>query len=62
MRAESTAGDPSVQDASEVADLGWFEPDDLPAPLFLSLANLIAGRTLPRIAGPFVPSHSETEP
>ena len=62
MRAESTAGDPSVQDPAEVAEVGWFEPDKLPAPLFLSLANLMAGRSFPRIPDLFVPSHTEIEP
>ena len=46
MRAEARGGEPAVQDPAEVAEVGWFEPDRLPAPLFLSLANLIAGRAL----------------
>jgi hypothetical protein len=24
-------------------EIGWFAPDDLPAPLFLSLRNLLGG-------------------
>lgn len=33
----------------EASDMGWFAPDALPSPLFLPLANLLAGRCyLPR--------------
>ena len=47
MRAESRDGEVGVQDPAEVAEVGWFAPDALPSPLFLSLANLLAGRSLP---------------
>ncbi len=46
MRAESAGGEPAVLDPAEVAEVRWFDRDALPAPLFLSLANLIAGRAL----------------
>ena len=46
-RSESVEGEPAVQDTAEVAELGWFQPDELPSPLFLSLANLAGGRALP---------------
>ena len=49
MRAEVGEGEPAVRDAAEVAEIGWFDPDALPAPLFLSLANLLAGRSLPPV-------------
>ena len=62
MRAESAAGDPSVQDPAEVAEVGWFEPGDLPSPLFLSLANLMAGRSLPRIPDLLSPPAMESKP
>ena len=52
MRSESTEGEPAVQDAAEVAEVAWFEPDKLPSPLFLSLANLIGGRSLPVVRWP----------
>ena len=47
MRGEAAAGEASVRDAAEVAEVGWFAPDALPAPLFLSLENLLAGHCLP---------------
>ena len=50
MRAEGSEGQPAVQDSSEISDVGWFDPDDLPAPRFLSLENLLAGRGLPPTA------------
>lgn len=46
MRAEAGDGEPAVLDPAEVAEVAWFPPDRLPAPLFLSLENLIAGRGL----------------
>lgn len=49
MRAASAAGEPAVQDPAEVAQVGWFPPDALPAPLFLSLENLLALRSHPRL-------------
>ena len=47
MRAESSVGDPAIGAPTEVAEVGWYDLDDLPAPLFLSLENLLAGRGLP---------------
>jgi 8-oxo-dGTP diphosphatase len=46
MRAVTSHGEPAVGDGAEVAEVGWFDPDALPAPLFLSLSNLVAGRAL----------------
>lgn len=47
MRAESDLADPVIGDPTEVAEVGWYDLDALPAPLFLSLDNLLAGRCLP---------------
>jgi 8-oxo-dGTP diphosphatase len=47
MRGEAEFDAAGVRDAAEVAEVGWFSPDALPAPLFLSLENLLAGRCLP---------------
>jgi|SRR5688572_2869386 len=47
MRGEADTSEATVRDTTEVADVGWFAPDALPAPLFLSLENLLAGRCLP---------------
>ena len=47
MRGEAAAGAASVRDSAEVAEVGWFATDALPTPLFLSLENLLAGRSLP---------------
>ncbi len=46
MHAEIASGEPTVRDPAEVGAVGWFDPEELPTPLFLSLANLIAGRSL----------------
>jgi len=46
MHAEIGSGEPTVRDPAEVGAVGWFDPHALPTPLFLSLANLIAGRSL----------------
>ncbi len=62
MRAESVDGTPSVQDPAEVAEVGWFTPDRLPAPLFLSLENLMAGRSLPPLEYLLPPSNPEMKP
>lgn len=32
----------------EIAEVGWFDPEDLPSPLFLSLSNLLSGRCMPQ--------------
>ena len=47
MRGEADTGEASVRDAAEIAEVGWFTPDALPSPLFLSLENLLAGHCLP---------------
>lgn len=62
MRAESTEGSPAVVDPAEVADIGWFAADALPTPLFLSLANLLAGRALTPSADGFLPQTPEHTP
>ena len=63
MHAEADGGEPAVQDQAEVAAVGWFEPDRLPTPLFLSLANLIAGRVLMPVAGDVPwPAHRSPHP
>jgi len=63
MRAEVEvgSGEPAVRDPAEVGAVGWFDPDALPAPLFASLANLVAGRTLPP-AHAGVPWHRSRSP
>jgi 8-oxo-dGTP diphosphatase len=47
MRGETEDGTARISDPAEVAEVGWFDPAALPAPLFLSLENLLAGRCLP---------------
>lgn len=41
------AGEPIVNAPHEMSEVGWFRRDDLPSPLFLSLANLLEGRRYP---------------
>ncbi len=47
MVAHIENGDATIVAADEVAELGWFAPDNLPSPLFTSFAHLVAGQSLP---------------
>jgi 8-oxo-dGTP diphosphatase len=47
MRAEAE-GVPVIGDPAEIAEIGWFAADALPAPLQPYFKNLIDGRCLPR--------------
>ena len=47
MRGEADDGEARIRDPAEVAEVGWFDPGALPAPLFLSFENLLGGRCLP---------------
>lgn len=47
MEGEHVAGDPSVRAPHEMSAAHWFGLDALPNELFLSLANLLAGRCYP---------------
>ena len=51
MRGEPDDADPAVIDPEEILEVGWFPPSDLPQPMFLSLVNLLAGRSFPPDAG-----------
>jgi 8-oxo-dGTP diphosphatase len=44
MQGQCGFGEPSIAAASEISEIGWFAWDGLPEPLFLPLANLVAGR------------------
>ena len=52
MRGEPDDSEAMVLDSEEIAEVGWFPPPDLPQPLFLSLVNLLAGRSLPVMRDP----------
>jgi 8-oxo-dGTP diphosphatase len=41
MQADSLSGEPGIAAENEVAELGWFEWDALPSPLFLPFINLL---------------------
>lgn len=43
MEARYVGGEPAIAAPGEMTELGWFAWDALPEPLFLPLANLIAG-------------------
>jgi 8-oxo-dGTP diphosphatase len=47
MEAEYAGGEPLVNDASEMSEVGWFTWDALPQPLFLPLQHLLAGQCYP---------------
>ncbi|HYV18787.1 MAG TPA: NUDIX hydrolase [Verrucomicrobiae bacterium] len=48
MRGEAGPGDPRIGDTKEVAEIGWFDPGDLPSPLLPDFRNLAEGRRWPR--------------
>lgn len=50
MQAEVESGDAHLAAPEEASEIGWFALDALPGPLFLPLANLLAGRGYPQIA------------
>lgn len=41
MAADAPHGDPVLAAPDEMDRVGWFDPSDLPSPLFLSLENLL---------------------
>lgn len=51
VRARYVSGEAMVGSEREASAVGWFAWDALPEPLFLPLANLVAGRKYPRAAG-----------
>ena len=54
MRGEPDQTEPTIRDSAEVAEVGWYDLDALPEPLFLSLDNLLSGRCLPPAAARLV--------
>ena len=48
MRARRIVGEPSIASPREMTEIGWFAWDALPKPLFLPLAQLVAGDAYPR--------------
>jgi 8-oxo-dGTP diphosphatase len=46
MSGRISGGEPCVAAEDEVAEWGWFDPTDLPQPLFLPLRNLLSGHSL----------------
>jgi 8-oxo-dGTP diphosphatase len=47
MDGECLSGEPIISADYEVAELGWFEWDSLPEPLFLPFENLLRGISYP---------------
>ncbi|HKQ98328.1 MAG TPA: NUDIX domain-containing protein [Candidatus Polarisedimenticolia bacterium] len=50
--ARHVSGEGIVEAPEEIAEVGWFTWNALPAPLFLCFENLLAGRCYPRPAHP----------
>jgi 8-oxo-dGTP diphosphatase len=48
MRGEASDVPPTIGDTAEIAEIGWFTPEALPAPLHLYFQNLIDGHCWPR--------------
>lgn len=51
MGGEHLSGEPKVNAAYEMSEVGWFSWDELPEPLFLSFRNLLAGQCYPVPSG-----------
>jgi 8-oxo-dGTP diphosphatase len=47
MDGECLHGEPKIAADYEVAELGWFDWDSLPQPLFLPIENLLKGNSYP---------------
>lgn len=47
MRGDPDAADAQIGDAGEIAEVGWFLPEELPGPRHKFFENLLAGRSLP---------------
>lgn len=47
MECKTTSQEPFLAAEREVAELGWFDWDDLPSPLFLPLENLLKKNSYP---------------
>ncbi|HEV8199731.1 MAG TPA: NUDIX hydrolase [Candidatus Polarisedimenticolia bacterium] len=47
MRGEAGPGEAGIGDSKEVAELGWFDPGELPTPLLPDFRNLVEGRRWP---------------
>jgi 8-oxo-dGTP diphosphatase len=47
MNGKSTSGEPTIAAEKEVAEIGWFEWNALPQPLFLPLENLLKENSYP---------------
>jgi 8-oxo-dGTP diphosphatase len=48
MRGTCETGEPGIAAENEVAEVGWYSWDNLPAPLFLPLKNLLHRRGYPQ--------------
>lgn len=47
MEAKYVSGEPTVKAPNEESDVGWFQWNDLPEPLFLPMQHLLEGQTYP---------------
>ncbi len=50
FQADHGSGEAAVSAPEEMSELGWFEWENLPMPLFLPLQNLLEGKCFPRPA------------
>ncbi len=47
MSADYERGDAFVAAPQESSEVGWFDPSELPQPLFVPFQNLLSGRRYP---------------
>jgi 8-oxo-dGTP diphosphatase len=47
MRGDAIGTDLTINDADEIAQVGWFEAGDVPRPLHTFFENLVCGRSMP---------------
>jgi 8-oxo-dGTP diphosphatase len=48
VATDYVAGEPKVIEDEFTTEIGWFDIDDMPQPLFLPTQNLLAGRCYPQ--------------
>jgi 8-oxo-dGTP diphosphatase len=47
MEAKYVSGEPRLKAPNEESEIGWFQWNDLPEPLFLSMQHMLDGQTYP---------------
>ena len=49
MRGDTTHAETTIEDVAEIAEAGWFSPQEMPGPVHAFFENLIAGHCMPAL-------------